>query len=95
MCGYFDLLRGPSPDGELVVMLDTYSAHRAEEINNYAKALNVTLLFLPPGCTDQLQPFDRRIFGIAQVHACRMWREHYQDSKGKKEPRDRMGCTDL
>jgi hypothetical protein len=90
MCRYFDRLRTIYPDGNLVVMLDTYSAHRSEIVKEYARGLNIRLLFIPPGCTDRMQPLDRRIFGILKAHARRMWRKHYHETNGEKELRDMM-----
>jgi transposase len=90
MCGYFERLRTIYPDGVLVVMLDSYSAHRSEIVKEYARGLKIKLLFIPPRCTDRLQPLERRIFGILKTHARRMWRKHYHETNSEKELREMM-----
>jgi hypothetical protein len=41
----------------------------------------------PPGCTDRLQPLDRRLFGVSKAYACERWRKQYHGSGDAKTPR--------
>lgn len=58
------------PDDDYVfLVLDCYTAHRGEEVRAMAEALNIELLYIPPGMTDKCQPLDRRIFGALKQKA--------------------------
>jgi transposase len=61
------------PTGPLVVILDVYPAHRTDAIRGMALALGIELVFIPPGCTDRLQPLDRRVFGVVKAYARQQW----------------------
>ena len=94
MCAYFAMLRRELfPHGPLVVILDTYSAHRAQVVREVAQLWGIELVFIPPGCTDKLQPLDRRIFGVLKVYARQLWREQYHESHGKKTTREQMAIN--
>jgi hypothetical protein len=94
MCRYFELLRVHlDPDGPLVLVLDTYSAHRAEAVRAAAAIWNIELLFIPPGCTDRLQPLDRKVFGVLKGYARQLWRQQYHDSHGGKTTRAKMASN--
>ena len=91
MCRYFQLLREHLyPTGPLVVLLDTYAAHRSAATKEAAARLEIELVFIPPGCTDQLQPLDRRVFGVLKAHAREIWRAHYHQTQGAKTTRSMM-----
>jgi hypothetical protein len=91
MLRYFQLLReNLYPTGPLVLLLDTYSAHRAAATKEAAMQLGIELVFIPPGCTDRLQPLDRRIFGVLKAHAREIWRTHYHMTHGAKTTRSMM-----
>jgi hypothetical protein len=91
MCRYFQLLREHLyHTGPLVILLDTYAAHRAAATRDAAARLQVELVFIPPGCTDRLQPLDRRIFGVLKAHAREIWRSHYHKTHGAKTTRSMM-----
>jgi hypothetical protein len=91
MCNYFRLLReNVFPTGPLVVLLDTFAAHRAPITREAAERWQVQLVFVPPGCTDVLQPLDRRVFGVLKAHARQLWRTHYHDTHGTKTTRAMM-----
>jgi hypothetical protein len=62
------------PTGPLLLIIGTYSAHRCEETKAVARELGIDLEFIPPGCTDRLQPCDRRFFGILKAKARKYWR---------------------
>jgi hypothetical protein len=91
MARYFFQLRNVLfPDGPLLVILDCYAAHRATVVRETARACNIDLLFIPPGCTDRLQPLDRRVFGVLKAYARRHWRIHYHATNGAKVTRQKM-----
>jgi hypothetical protein len=71
MCRYFQSLRTNRfcDQQPLIVILDTYVAHRAHLVRSMARQCNITLVFIPPGCTDRLQPLDRRVFGVLKAYA--------------------------
>ena len=47
----------PSTQKALLVM-DVFKAHRCEEVLQKLEESNVIVIFVPPNCTDQLQPLD-------------------------------------
>jgi hypothetical protein len=89
ICRYFAFLRGTLfCDSEpLIVILDTYSAHRAQVVREIAQLWGITLIFIPPGCTDRLQPLDRRVFGVLKAYAREQWRRAYHATGGGKTKR--------
>jgi hypothetical protein len=88
MLDYFAMLRrNLFPTGPLLVILDTYAAHRSANVREAAKNLQIDLIFIPPGCTDRLQPLDRRVFGALKGYARRIWREHYHKTFGERVTR--------
>jgi hypothetical protein len=63
-----------------VLIMDVYPSHRTKHVMATAEALDVELLFVPPGVTGRFQPMDRRIFGKLKARARadftrRLWRE--------------------
>jgi hypothetical protein len=91
MCEYFTYLKEQHyPEGRLVIVLDTYSAHRAEIVKNAARGLGFKLKFIPPGCTDRLQPLDRRVFGVMKSYGRQQWRRNYHANEGGKTTRAQM-----
>jgi hypothetical protein len=62
MCRYLHRLWSTncSDHASLIIILDTYSAHCATIVRDVERSLNITLLLIPPGCTDRLQSLDRR-----------------------------------
>jgi hypothetical protein len=85
MCCYFWHLRHVIfPEGPLSVILDTYSAHRSAEVPAIARLWGINLVFIPPGCTDRLQPLDRRVFGVLNAYAHQIWRKRYHATGGEK-----------
>jgi hypothetical protein len=91
MCRYFAILRHElSPDGPLVVILDAYAAHRSREVREVARLWEIQLVFIPPVCTDKLQPLDRRVFGVLKSYARQLWRKQYHESGGAKTTRPMM-----
>lgn len=91
MCEYLRLMREKLyPEGPLVILLDTFSAHRTPVVRAAADHWNIQLVFIPPGCTDILQPLDRRVFGVLKAHARQLWRIHYHETQGTKTTRAMM-----
>jgi hypothetical protein len=91
MCEYLTYLREePYPTGPLVVILDVYPAHRTDMVRATAYALGIELVFIPPGCTDRLQPLDRRVFGVLKVYARQPWRRHNREQFGDKMTREQI-----
>jgi hypothetical protein len=94
MCRYFASLRREQfPEGRLVLMSDTYSAHRSCEVREIAQLWEIKLVFIPPGCTDKLQPLERRVFGVLKAYARQLWREQYHKSQGRKTTRQMMAAN--
>lgn len=50
------------------LVLDVYKTHRVESVKEFAKSLNIKLIFVPACGTGDYQPLDRRIFGILKMH---------------------------
>ena len=48
-------------DRELHLILDKHTSHRTADVRTLAESLHVW--FIPSGCTDLLQPLDRKCFG--------------------------------
>ena len=44
------------------IILDVYAAHQTESVKQFAEGLNITLYFIPPGCTDLVQPLDVKVY---------------------------------
>jgi hypothetical protein len=91
MCQYLREMRLKMyPDGPLLILLDTYTAHRTAAVRATAAELKIDLIFIPPGCTDRVQPLDRRVFGVLKAYARQFWRLEYHASGGGKVTRAKM-----
>lgn len=66
-------------DEKLYLILDLYPVHWTDETKEMAAGCNIELLFIPAGCTDQLQPLDVRCFGALKATARRVFRQYYTD----------------
>ena len=71
---YLMHLREECGDHPVDLILDLHASHRHQSSVNLAKELGITLHFVPPGCTDRLQPCDRRIFGVLKSTARALFR---------------------
>lgn len=61
-------------DGHRVhLILDTYAAHRCQEVRDMAESLNIQLHFIPAGATDTMQPLDRYVFGAMKASYRRIY----------------------
>lgn len=54
-------------DDKLYLIVDCYKVHTSSQSDEIAKALNIELMFIPPGMTDKYQPCDRTIFGCLKA----------------------------
>jgi hypothetical protein len=94
MCRYFAILRLELyREGPLIVILDAYAAHRCSEVQEIARVWEIQLVFIPPGCTDKLQPLDRRVFGVLKSYARQLWRKQYKASGGAKTTRSMLAAN--
>jgi hypothetical protein len=85
VCNYQRLLRQHLyPTGPLIVLLDTFAAHRAMITKAVAEEWGIDLISIPPGCIDALQPLNRRVFGILKAYALQLWRIYDQETHGEK-----------
>jgi hypothetical protein len=72
---YLRFLRAQLPGPESIhLILDCYSVHRGRQIRDFAEELGITLLFIPAGMTDSLQPLDRAVFRAMKATARRLYR---------------------
>jgi hypothetical protein len=55
-----------------------------------ARALEIDLVYIPPGCTDKLQPLDRTVFGVLKAFAREQWRLYNHETGGAKTTRSLM-----
>jgi hypothetical protein len=78
------------PEGPIVLILDTYSAHRSAAVKAVAEQLGIELIFIPPGCTDRLQPLDRKVFGVLKSYSRQIWRKRYHLNPGEKVTRPKI-----
>jgi hypothetical protein len=52
------------------LILDTFSAHRCQEVRDVARSLNIVMHFIPAGATHSMEPLDRYVFGAMKA-SCR------------------------
>ena len=62
---------------QIHLILDTYKTHKSEITIQTAIEQNIELIFIPPGCTDRLQPLDVRVFGALKASARGYWYSNY------------------
>jgi hypothetical protein len=91
MCRYFAHLReGISPEGPIILFLDCYSAPHCPLVRTAVQRWGIDRVFIQPGCTDFLQPLDRRVFGVLKSYARQLWRSPYHRSDSGKTTRAMM-----
>jgi hypothetical protein len=92
ICGYLRRLKALDGfrEGPLIVLLDTYAAHRCARVREVAAVLEIDLVFIPPGATDKLQPLDRYVFGVLKAFARQQWRIYNHRREGASVTRNRM-----
>jgi hypothetical protein len=94
---YLELLRGYIRDGasgedRIYLIIDLYKAHMTEAVRQRAHELNIELIFIPPGCTDELQPLDRKVFGPLKAKAKHQYR---MGLRLGRERGKRQACQDM
>ena len=52
------------------------------DVESLAKSLHIRLWFIPSGCTDLLQPLDRKCFGALKSTARMLWRQRVSGEQG-------------
>jgi hypothetical protein len=89
-CEYLQRIRDQVPNGEQIFLIcDIHASHRASCVKSLAATLNITLLYIPAGRTDQLQPLDRVVFGALKSEARRLFRRRTShDPELKRSKRD-------
>ena len=65
-------------NGHCALILDQYSAHKSQEVVDYAESKDVYLIFVPVGTTSHRQPLDVSVNGPIKSLARRRWRERMQ-----------------
>ena len=71
-------LRERYGDETVYLLLDCYTVHKTDEIRDLAHALDIELIYIPPGLTDEYQPLDRAVFGVMKQHFRYLWRKQYE-----------------
>jgi hypothetical protein len=97
MANYLTRLRQDRfQDGSILLILGTYSIHKSAEVRATARQVAIDHIFIPSGCTDRLQMFDRRVFGVLKAYARRIWRQNYHKIHGEKmiQPMIIIGLVD-
>ena len=49
-----------------------------------AQSLDIELHYIPAGCTDEMQPCDRRVFGVLKSAARNLFRQRYANNRSKQ-----------
>jgi hypothetical protein len=65
---------GPGP---IHLLLDSYSAHRTDDVKATVARLGTTLHYIPPGLKDEFQPLDRAVFGVLKAQAKRLFHARF------------------
>lgn len=65
----------------LFLILDVYPSHKTEDVKNFAVGLNIELIYVPAGQTDEYQPLDRYAFGCLKAMARKLFRKRIQDNR--------------
>lgn len=81
---YLMHLREYFGDHKIHLILDVHASHRTDDVKKLAHNLDIQLWYIPPGCTDILQPLDRLCFGVLKSTARSLWRKALTDEPHKK-----------
>ena len=69
---------------QIVLVMDTFSAHLAQSVIAYANRLNIFLMFVPAKLTPLLQPADTHLFGKLKRKLKEKWVQlRLKDENGK------------
>jgi hypothetical protein len=69
---------------QIFLICDLHASHRTKEVKSLAQALKITLIYIPPGATDELQPLDKVVFGALKSQARRLFRLRVAENPGLK-----------
>lgn len=69
VCEFLTKIRSENPERRIVVMLDRFPSHRAEEVLEHAERLKIIPVFLPPYSPD-LNPIEYIWKSIKRVISC-------------------------
>jgi hypothetical protein len=72
---YLNKLRVAMGSDPFHLICDLYAAHRTDAVKAHARKLEITLHLIPASCTDELQPLDRKIFGVLKAKVKRDFRD--------------------
>jgi hypothetical protein len=68
----------------IFLLLDKFSAHCSEEVLKTAAELNIELIFIPAGLTNELQPLDVGINSVLKSKHSAMYRRNLLHNRGQK-----------
>jgi hypothetical protein len=68
----------------LPLIVDTYAAHRCQEVRDLAESLNIEMHFIPAGATDTMRPPGRYVFGAMKASYRRIYRARVAE-RGTRE----------
>ena len=66
------------------LVCDLHTSHHTEFIKKLAMDLNISLHFIPAGCTDDMQPLDRKVFGAVKGTAKLLFRQSHRHDPDRK-----------
>ena len=69
---------------EIDLICDLHKSHHTDQVKMLAQALNINLHYIPAGCTDAMQPCDRRVFGALKGTAKLLFRRRYRSDPSRK-----------
>ncbi|OWZ10337.1 DNA binding protein [Phytophthora megakarya] len=72
----------------ILLLLDDFSGHWTEDVIEYAKTINVTLMKVPPNATSVSQPADATWNGPLKVRLRNMWIQYLREKLRARKPGD-------
>lgn len=79
---YLNYIKSLFPgDDEIHVILNVFSAHKSEEIQEYVKDLSIVLHFIPSGLTDLYQHLDVKLFAIVKAYLKHIVRQFLREDR--------------
>lgn len=88
---YLNTLHKWMEEDECALILDRYTSHVSDSIQEYAQSLDIELVYIPTSATDKYQPLDRLVFGCLKSSAASKFNDklfHEQKSYSKCEAAD-------
>jgi hypothetical protein len=93
-CEYLRHVREYEPSGRrLVLILDAHPSHCTGSVKREARSLNIRLIYIPPGATDEMQPLDRKVFGALKSEARRLFRQSAAENPASENLQKEGGRT--